>query len=133
MQEKLTANQNEKIPDTGAFRDYANSKVSLAPDALAKLGLDPAPKQTATAESAENGAAKSETSSGAEDAAVAQSAEEHGDAESCGFCGGTLPEGRAVTYCPHCGQNLAVRNCPACGTELEKNWRFCVTCGRSAA
>ena len=133
MQEKLTANQNEKIPDTGAFRDYANSKVSLAPDALATLGLDPAPKQTATAESAENGATKSDKNSGAADAGVAQPPAEHGDAESCRFCGGTLPEGRAVTYCPHCGQNLAVRNCPACGTELEKNWRFCVTCGRSAA
>lgn len=50
---------------------------------------------------------------------------------SCRFCGGTLPDGRRITYCPHCGQNLTVQNCPACGTELEVGWKFCVTCGRT--
>ncbi|MFL5578800.1 MAG: zinc ribbon domain-containing protein, partial [Gemmatimonadaceae bacterium] len=49
---------------------------------------------------------------------------------SCRYCGGTLPDGRRITYCPHCGQNLTVRQCPACSTELELGWRFCVTCGR---
>jgi predicted RNA-binding Zn-ribbon protein involved in translation (DUF1610 family) len=51
--------------------------------------------------------------------------------EGCSFCGGTLPEGRAVIYCPHCGNNLSVSRCPACGGELEKGWKFCVSCGRS--
>lgn len=51
--------------------------------------------------------------------------------EGCPFCGGTLPEGRPVMYCPHCGNNLSVSRCPACGGELEKGWKFCVTCGRS--
>jgi hypothetical protein len=51
--------------------------------------------------------------------------------EGCPFCGGTLPEGRAVNYCPSCGNNLSVSRCPACGGELEKGWKFCVTCGRS--
>jgi hypothetical protein len=135
MQEKLSANQKEKIPDTGAFRDYANSKVSLAPDALASLGLDPAPKQSsAPVNSADDkNTTTEEQAESAAQATVQPSAAELGSVENCRFCGGTLPEGRAVTYCPHCGQNLAVRNCPACGTELEKNWRFCVTCGRSAA
>ena len=50
----------------------------------------------------------------------------------CRFCGGKLPEGRALTFCPHCGVNLTVRQCPACSTELDVNWRFCVTCGRGA-
>lgn len=48
----------------------------------------------------------------------------------CRYCGGSLPDGRHVTFCPHCGQNLSVQQCPACGTELEIGWRFCVTCGR---
>lgn len=51
---------------------------------------------------------------------------------SCHYCGGSLPEGRRITFCPHCGQNLTVRHCPACGTELEVGWKFCVTCGRAA-
>lgn len=135
MQEKLSANQKEKVPDTGAFRDYANAKVSLAPEALAALGLDPAPKRSTTpVDSAnENATVKEELAASDPESTVAPSATELGSVENCRFCGGTLPEGREVTYCPHCGQNLAVRNCPACGTELEKNWRFCVTCGRSAA
>jgi len=50
----------------------------------------------------------------------------------CRFCGGKLPESRTLTFCPHCGVNLTVRQCPACSTELDVNWRFCVTCGRGA-
>ena len=63
------------------------------------------------------------TTSGA-DAAV-------NDEHSCRYCGGALPVGRKVTFCPHCGQNLTVRHCPACSSELEIGWKFCVTCGRS--
>ena len=51
--------------------------------------------------------------------------------EGCRFCGGTLPEGRNVVYCPPCGNNLSVSRCPACGSELEKGWKFCATCGRT--
>lgn len=50
----------------------------------------------------------------------------------CRFCGGKLPETRTLTFCPHCGVNLTVRQCPACSTELDVNWRFCVTCGRGS-
>ena len=48
----------------------------------------------------------------------------------CAFCGGALPGGRAVIYCPHCGQNVGVVHCPNCGTELDVGWRYCITCGR---
>jgi len=51
---------------------------------------------------------------------------------NCRYCGGALPEGRNISYCPHCGQNLTVVNCPACGTELDVGWKFCTTCGRAA-
>jgi hypothetical protein len=52
--------------------------------------------------------------------------------ERCRACDGALPEGRAITFCPHCGQNLTTINCPACGSELELGWNFCPTCGRPA-
>jgi len=52
--------------------------------------------------------------------------------ERCRACNGELPEGRAITFCPHCGQNLTTINCPACGSELELGWNFCPTCGRPA-
>jgi RNA polymerase subunit RPABC4/transcription elongation factor Spt4 len=48
----------------------------------------------------------------------------------CGFCGGVLPEGRHITFCPYCGQNVTVKLCPACSAELEVDWSFCPVCGR---
>jgi predicted RNA-binding Zn-ribbon protein involved in translation (DUF1610 family) len=51
----------------------------------------------------------------------------------CSFCGGELPMGRAVIFCPHCGQNVGVVHCPSCGTELDFGWRYCITCGRQMA
>lgn len=53
--------------------------------------------------------------------------------EGCKYCGGTLPEGREITYCPHCGQNLSIVRCPGCGSELESGWKFCITCGRAGS
>lgn len=50
----------------------------------------------------------------------------------CRYCGGELPDGREAQFCPHCGQNLAVKQCPACSTELEVEWQFCITCGRQS-
>ena len=50
----------------------------------------------------------------------------------CRFCGGTLPDGRDINYCPHCGENLKTLRCPACGGEMDNAWKFCVTCGRRA-
>lgn len=50
----------------------------------------------------------------------------------CRFCGQMLPEGRAVTFCPHCGQNLKVNRCPGCSAEIDPAWKFCVVCGRAS-
>ncbi len=51
-------------------------------------------------------------------------------AVSCRYCDGRLPQGRQITYCPHCGMDLTKRQCAACSTELEVGWKHCVTCGR---
>jgi hypothetical protein len=48
----------------------------------------------------------------------------------CRYCDNKLPQGRAITFCPFCGMDLTKRQCPACSTELDVNWRYCVTCGR---
>ena len=53
--------------------------------------------------------------------------------EECPHCKGELPAGRPINFCPHCGQDLTMRHCPACGSELEHEWKFCVTCGRAVA
>lgn len=51
--------------------------------------------------------------------------------ELCPHCSGELPAGREISFCPHCGQDLTIAHCPACGSELEHEWKFCVTCGRT--
>ena len=50
----------------------------------------------------------------------------------CAYCSGALPLGRALHYCPHCGQNLKVATCSACGAEVEADWVYCVVCGKAA-
>ncbi len=51
----------------------------------------------------------------------------------CSFCGGRLPAGRAVNFCPHCGQNQSLTRCPDCQAELELGWRHCINCGHVVA
>ena len=126
MQERLKKEMSSPHADVGAFRDYAETRISLAPDALQKLGVA-VPSQMARAGQGGNG------NGGAPgDAASVFGVSTMEVPEGCKFCGGTLPEGRKVTYCPHCGQNLAAKHCAGCGSELDPAWKFCVNCGKRA-
>ena len=49
----------------------------------------------------------------------------------CSRCEGELPTGRVVNFCPQCGQDLRRRYCSQCNTELEPEWKHCVSCGHS--
>jgi hypothetical protein len=51
----------------------------------------------------------------------------------CLYCGGTLPTGRTVNFCPSCGQSQTTPRCPQCQTEVELGWRHCVSCGAALA
>jgi hypothetical protein len=53
-----------------------------------------------------------------------------GTAAACSYCGGALPVGRTVLFCPHCGQNVGVVHCPTCDSELDVGWQFCISCGQ---
>lgn len=160
MRDKLRSELQSGHGDPGAFREFAGAKVSLAPEALRRIraltatGDDgstssaasakappainatfpiaspaPAPAAPAPAPTAPAPVAPPSKPAAAAPAALS-SMMSASVPEGCRFCGGTLPEGRTVVYCPHCGNNLSVSRCPACGSELEKGWKFCVTCGR---
>ncbi len=171
MRDKLQTELKETNIDPGAFREFAGSKVSLAPEALRRIKALTASSDTAqTGAAAAAAVAAAQTSTGSGDRSAGDSGSSMGSSspssssravsatypvaapqsgstpgegaaalssmmnsavpEGCRFCGGTLPDGRHVTYCPHCGNNLSVSRCPACGSELEGGWKFCATCGR---
>ena len=47
----------------------------------------------------------------------------------CSYCGGSLPTGRTVNFCPHCGESQSYVRCPSCQAEVELGWKHCVSCG----
>ena len=122
MQDRLKEELESPHADVGAFRDFAEARISLAPEAVQKLGVA-VPAQNAGGYAGQENGNGSATSFGLATVDLA---------EGCKFCGGTLPEGRTVTYCPHCGQNLAAKHCAGCGAELDPLWKFCVNCGKKA-
>ena len=138
MQEKLKKELASPHADPGIFRDYADTRISLVPDAVQRLGVS-IPAQNAGGYSVApartpdgNGSGGSaETESGTSFAVPALATMDL--AEGCRFCGGTLPTGRPVIYCPHCGQNLAAKHCAGCGAELDPAWKFCVNCGKKTS
>ena len=148
-------------PDPSAFKRFASATVSISPTALRALEIGPdedAPPRTsmpsisATAERpirnstigpAPTSRAPSTPAQVAASAVVPSATPasqpsitqrpvvpQAGD--RCRSCSEVLPSGRAITFCPHCGQNVTTMNCPACGSELEVGWKFCPTCGRQA-
>lgn len=130
-------------PDLGLLRAHGDALVSLSGHAVARaLAVDPhaayAPPPAPAEETFD--AAPSHTPPGEEaeddllfdDVRAARTTEPHpADAAGimCLYCGGTLPAGRSVNFCPHCGQSQTTLRCPACQAEIELGWRHCVGCG----
>ena len=54
-----------------------------------------------------------------------------GKSGRCSYCGGALPAGRNLNFCPHCGESQSFTRCPECQSELELGWQFCVNCGHA--
>ena len=137
MQQKLKKEIASAHADPGLFREYASTRISLVPEAVKALGV-PIPaqnaggyavgKRTAVGRNGGEGGATNEGTTSFTMPALSSMEV----AEGCRYCGGTLPEGRAVTYCPNCGQNLAAKHCAGCGAELDPAWKFCVSCGKRA-
>jgi hypothetical protein len=47
----------------------------------------------------------------------------------CRHCHHVVPAGRTVVFCPWCGGRLIPFTCARCQTELDSEWRHCITCG----
>jgi hypothetical protein len=153
MQAALRTELESTNPDLSAFRAWGTSTVSVSMAAVRALDSQtpaavrnpspgaptrqaeiagratlelPASAVTATMMASTQLVTPPESMTAA--AAAPQATHVHGN--GCRYCGGELPDGREAHFCPHCGQNLSVKQCPACSTELEVEWQFCITCGR---
>ena len=109
-------------PEPSRVRDFADAHVSINQAALAALS-------DGQGEQASSGVPRTPSRAFNPVPATPTS----GSVPRCRYCGGDLPPGRTLHFCPHCGQNLQVKNCPACGAEVEESWKFCVACGKAVS
>jgi len=109
-------------PEPSRVREFADAHVTLNAGALAKIPLSRGSPEL-----------PSRPSAAAPRLSTPPSTVTETGAPACRYCGGELPVGRTLHFCPNCGQNLQVKNCPACGAEVEAGWKFCVACGKGVS
>ncbi|MBX3174330.1 MAG: zinc ribbon domain-containing protein [Gemmatimonadaceae bacterium] len=143
MQDDLRNELKSPNPDVAVLRTYVNAKIRIAKEPAAKVlagdvEIDlrpPTPSgevevtfEMASASAPEPPSAEPPSTRRVSTPVVADTPD-----TSCPYCAQELPTDRQVRYCPACGINLRIRRCPGCSAEIESEWKFCVTCGRSAA
>ena len=127
---ELAAELGRPHPDLTILQQYETATIRLDPVAVDRI-LDPepdlrfAPRSSPSALELETARKRSRSKPKIRPSPNTVS--------GCNRCGATLPSGRAVNFCPQCGQNLAVRHCAECDTELEVTWKHCVHCGVSVS
>jgi hypothetical protein len=131
---RFAAELGSSNPDLAALHSFESVLITLRPEPLSRVldsadtELEPEPAALpdipgleALAELDDEGGPDPDTETIPEPEAPSR----------CAYCGGRLPSGRAVNFCPHCGQNQTVMLCPGCRSEVEPGWKHCVSCGRA--
>ncbi len=133
MQDDLANELKGTNPDLGLLRTYLNVKVRLSTQAIERvlagdteIDLRPSTPTPVIAEPVVEEAA-------AIVATVAERQEPDRVADGCTYCAQPLPQDRKVRFCPSCGLDLLTKRCAGCSAEIESGWKYCVTCGRTAA
>lgn len=117
---ELVAEVQSQNPDLMLLHRHEQALVTLALDPLARAPAPP--DDLAFAPPAERSKPERVKTSARSQAVTS-------NAPQCNSCGGKLPAGRTVKFCPHCGTSQAFTHCPRCNTQLEPGWKHCVTCG----
>jgi len=128
-------------PDLGLLDELADSTIQITSLAAAQIVGDDAEGATAPPAPRDDGppvvaSAAKQPRRTAETASVApRPREDHppppmpGGAGECRHCHHVMPAGRTVVFCPWCGGRLIPFTCARCQTELDSEWRHCITCG----
>jgi predicted RNA-binding Zn-ribbon protein involved in translation (DUF1610 family) len=123
VQEEFASELVSPNPDLTIIQKHEKAVLCLNPDALARA-TDPNPDRAfAPRESTEPPTMPRQPTPTPAPRALKS------EPPLCKRCGGILPTGRAVNFCPQCGENLTRRRCPQCNAELEREWRHCISCG----
>lgn len=131
--EKLRREVELPYPAVGLFREFADTdvRVRMPPDAPGALpGGDRDEPAEPAASPAPTGTADREPDGRAEDRPPVRLHTDGVSGPQCPFCGEALPGERTVRYCPACGGDQQLRRCSHCEAMLEREWRFCIRCGR---
>lgn len=154
MQDDLANELKGTNPDLGLLRTYLNVKVRLSTKAVERvlagdteidlrpstptpvMPLHTVPSAPTLAAPLPVGPALVESPTAAPEPAGAAEPEPALDdrvTAECPYCAQPLPTDREVRFCPSCGIHLLLRRCAGCSAEIESGWKYCVTCGRTAA
>ncbi len=141
MQDDLRNELASPNPDLGLLRTYLNATVRLSSIAVDRVlsgdtNIDTRPSTplaTVVVQEEPVPTASPPAPVGTAPGTVPGTVPTATSSHDCPYCAQVLPTDRDVRYCPNCGINLKTRRCPGCSTEIESAWKFCVTCGRSAA
>jgi hypothetical protein len=136
VQEALRREAGSPNPDTGVFRNFPDSQVlvnRIAAERFLKgeraYAPAPAPRAEPPPALTEDDVRPSDEDTPSASAFSLDDSDAR--APQCAYCGGTLPAGRKVNFCPHCGQPPSGElRCPACGSEVDVGWAYCASCGR---
>jgi hypothetical protein len=129
---KFAAEALSTNPDLTIALRHPDAELRLSQAHLARI-LDPEPGRAYAPPDQRYAPALATNGSHQRDAPPQKSSKvpkERSDAANCRGCGGKLPTGLPVKFCPHCGAGQTPTKCPQCRTALEHSWRHCVTCGR---
>lgn len=122
-----------RVASTAAQRVLAgDTEIDLRPETPAPTAIPTAPRGVSPIADSASAPAVSGVPEAARRPSAAAPAAAEPDTLDCPYCSQSLPSTGTLMYCPHCGLNLRIRRCPGCSAEMEAEWKFCVTCGRSA-
>lgn len=128
VQARLRAELASPNPDLSLLREHGDALVTLAGVPVAQALMADSDREYAPPGAVAPGPAPAGAPPG-RDPAKETTAPGPSHTPCCPACGGALPTGRAVKFCPFCGAGQTPGRCPACGAEIEPEWRHCIDCG----
>jgi DNA-directed RNA polymerase subunit RPC12/RpoP len=117
-------------PDLGVLDEVADSTIQITSLAAAQIVGDEAEVVTRSEAMESLRTAEIAAVPAVPPAVTLSKAKEQVSSDNeCRHCHHAMPAGRQIVFCPWCGERLIPFTCARCQTELDSEWRHCITCG----